>query len=112
MINARLLLSMKTSLTGRLLSALPIFVLLFSLASQAAEYRFQSSIALMAETDDNVRLQAKDGDIYSLQGESAILNADFSRNQANRSLSINGRFAGRQYDLNRYNSEDFSTTVR
>ena len=111
MINARLLLSMKTSLTGRLLSALPIFVLLFSLASQAAEYRFQSSIALMAESDDNVRLQAKDGDIYSLQGESAILNADFSRNQANRSLSINGRFAGRQYDLNRYNSKDVSVTA-
>ena len=65
----------------------------------------------MAETDDNVRLQTNINEIESLQGTSAIVNADFSRRQVNRSLSINGRFSSRQYDLNRYNSEDFSTAL-
>ena len=92
-------------------ASLLYFVVFFSLTSQAAEYRLQPSISLMTETDDNVRLSANDIDIYSLQGESAILNADFSRSQTNRSLSINNRFASRKYDLNRYNSEDFSTTL-
>ena len=65
-------------------------ILLFSSTGQAAEYRFQPSIALMAETDDNVRLQTNINEIESLQGTSAIVNADFSRRQVNRSLSING----------------------
>ena len=86
-------------------------VLLFSSTCQAAEYQFQPSIALMAETDDNVRLQTNINEIESLQGMSAIVNADFSRRQVNRSLSINSRLSGRQYDLNRYNSEDFSTAL-
>lgn len=86
-------------------------ILLFSSTSQAAEYRFQPSIALMSETDDNVRLQANNNEIESLQGASAIMNADFSRKQVNQSLSINGRLSHHQYDLNRYNSEDFSTAL-
>ena len=86
-------------------------ILLFSSNGQAAEYRFQPSIALMAETDDNVRLQANINEIERLQGTSTIVNADFSRRQAKRSLSINGRLARRQYGLNRYNSEDFSTAI-
>ena len=104
----------KRSISGLILATyavLQTIMLICSSGIQAAEYRLQSSIALMAETDDNARLQAKDGDIYSLQGESAILNVNFSSNQENRSLSINNRFATSQYDLNRYNSEDFSTTV-
>lgn len=111
MLNIRLSSRLKRYLILTAFAVLQAMILIFSLASQAAEYRLNSSITLMAETDDNVRLQAKDGDIYSLQGESAILNADFSRNQANRLLSINGRFASRQYDLNRYNSEDVSATA-
>lgn len=86
-------------------------ILVFSSTGQAAEYRFQPSIALMTENDDNVRLLANINEIESLRGTSAIVNADFSRRQAKRSLSINGRLARRQYDLNRYNSEDFSTAL-
>ena len=92
-------------------AVLQVMILIFSSASHASEYRFQNSIALMTETDDNVRLSANEIDIFSLQGESVILNADFSRNQANTSLSINNQFSSRQFDLNRYNSDDVSTTI-
>ena len=104
----------KRSISGLILatySVLHATVLLSSPASQAAEYHFQPSIALMAETDDNVLLSANEIDIYSLQGESATLNADFSRNQINTSLSFNNQFSSRKFDLNRYNSEDVSTTI-
>ena len=80
---------------------------LFSSTGQATEYRFQPSIALMVENDDNVRLKVSDDEIENLQGSSTIVNADFSRNQTNNSLNINGRLARHQYDLNQYNSEDF-----
>ena len=102
------------SIRHLILTAYPVLqatILLFSSAGQAVEYRFQPSIALMTETDDNVRFTANESKIFRLQGESAILHTDFSRNQANSSLSINNRFASRQYDLNLYNSEDFSTAI-
>ena len=89
--------------------ALTIFFLLLSMRIHAAEYRFQPSVNLMIETDDNVNLSSNEINIYSLQGESMTVNADFSRNQADGSFSINNQFSRRQYDLNRYNTEDFTT---
>ena len=111
MLNERLFLRSNTRLVLATYTLLQAMILLCSPVSLAADYRLQSSSALMIENDDNVRLQANINEIESLEGTSAIFTADFSRNKANRSLRINNRLVSRQYDLNRYNSVDVSTTA-